>query len=209
VGLAALAQSILSAGKREYMWKILLSLALIFLPISSCSKLPGVVDRSLNAPTKTTSPRGVSIRVEKGVKVVDADLVAIDAGLQQAFDEARCAGYTRALLHTDYSVALLASSKDKNGVPEIRVDCAQYCGTEFDKGGYITIAGQMIAAGDPYGNVIALPAHSGAMPDHLSLSAKYEAEHVILAWNDGDKYLATMTHGIGQGHPLLSPCANK
>ena len=90
---------------------------------------------------------------------------------------------------------------DSDGNPCYRLPVGEYKDTEFDKGGYILVAGQVISVGQD-ANIIALPEHRDRFA-HLELVAGYEAEHVELAWFDGDEYERTKYHGSGVGHPII------
>ena len=146
------------------------------------------------------TPSGVTIRHEKGVEVsVDAQR-AIENGLRYTQRKV-FAKYGRCLSPADYIVAIVKGEPDSDGNPCYRLPVGEYKGTEFDKGGYILVAGQVISVGQD-ANIIALPEHRDRF-DHLYLVAGYEAEHVELAWFDGDEYERTKYHGSGVGHPII------
>jgi hypothetical protein len=63
----------------------------------------------------------------------------------------------------------------------------------------------MIAAGEPYGDVIAVP-HPQGQAQFLENIVDYEYEHIAYAFYDGDKYEQTKIHGSGLGHPIIPPC---
>lgn len=156
---------------------------------------------------KSASPKGVQIWAQDGTTVTAEDMDAIERGFERTFIKSRCRGYNRQLNHSDYIVAILKGTDlDSEGNPAYRVPAGPYAGTIYDKGGYILVAGQMVFVGQPYGNVIALPDSTNF--DHMALAAEYEAEHVILAWNDGDEFERTKIH-IGNSHPIIPNCPDK
>lgn len=155
----------------------------------------------------TVTPKGAKVWIENGATVSAEDLTAIDLGLTRAFSKSACKGWANdlALTHAAYTVAVLnASDRDSQGNPAYRVGCAQYCGSEYDKGGYILVAGQMAATGLPYGNIIMIPDPASDRLEYAANGTEYEAEHVILSWFDGDLFEASKTHGGGYGHPIWS-----
>lgn len=148
---------------------------------------------------------GVEVRLESGATCDLQSQEAIEVGLTKAFAKARCAGYTRALLHSNYIFAVLKSyDLDSTGMPALREPDGDYDGTIYDKGDYILAAGRMYSAGDK-GNIIIVPEHTFGY-GHLQLTAEYEAEHVILAWNDGDEYERTKFHTEATSHPIIPEC---
>lgn len=154
---------------------------------------------------KSASPRGVQVWAQDGTTITAEDLDAIERGFEKTFIKSRCRGYKSQLHHSDYIVAILkAADTDSDGNPAYRLPAGPYAGTIYDKGGYILVAGQMVFVGQPYGNVIAIPDHSFNF-DHMARVAEYEAEHVILAWNDPDEFERTKIH-IGNSHPIIPNC---
>lgn len=169
-------------------------------------RIPSIEKRVWAITRRDATPRGCVLLLEDGVTVPDAAKLAIDVGLARAFEKARCAGYTRTLNHSDYQFALLKSTeRTADGFPAYRLPVGQYIGTEFDKGGFVLVSGQMVFLGEPYGNVIAAAEHVDSFA-HLHRVAEFEAEHVILGWNDGDKFERTLTHSDGRGHPIIADC---
>lgn len=162
---------------------------------------------SVTNRNNVVTPEGAKVWVEDGANVTPEDLAAIDLGLQRAFDKATCQGYngTLAKTHEAYIVVVLkATDRDSQGNPAYRWPCSQYCGTQWDKGGYVLVAGQMAAVGNPYGNIIMIPDPAPDKLDYAASGTEYEAEHVILAHYDGDLFNASKTHGAGYGHPIWS-----
>lgn len=153
---------------------------------------------------KTKMNRGFTLWLEDGVSEPDTD--AITAGLHATFEKARCKGYTQALSLSDYIIAIVHSAPSSDGTPCYKIPAGVYTGSEYDKGGYILVAGQMLTVGEPYGNIIVIPDHKGQFTEHLSLVAEFEAEHVVLAYNDGEEFERTKVHGNGQGHPIIPDC---
>lgn len=158
---------------------------------------------------KTTGISGLEVWLEDGANISVDDLPAIETGLERTFEKARCRGYTLALSLSDYIVAIVKGEPDSDGNPCYRIPAGVYAGTVYDKGGYILVAGQMLTAGEPYGNIIVIPEHNGQRLDHLALVAEFEAEHVVLAYNDGDEFERTKVHGNGTGHPIIPNCSGE
>lgn len=164
-----------------------------------------IEDRVFAIRDKRTQASGLVIWVEHGAEISADEVEAIETGLTQCFAKARLVGYDRPLRLSDYIVAIIADSirSPESETWSYKLPAGPYAGTEWDLGGYILAAGQMIAVGEPYGNIIAIPDHHGTDFNQLAVIAMYEAEHIILAHCDGDKYEATKIHGQGQGHPLF------
>lgn len=166
-----------------------------------------VVDLSNQPDRRRTASLGTNIWLEDDAACSESVMRAFENGLAHAFEKAACRGYTRALNHSDYNIAVLKSHEnDSQGFPAYRLPCQNYCGSVYDKGGYILAAGQMVFVGTPYGNWIAIPEHTVQQLEHAETIAEYEAEHVILAWNDGAEFERTKTHGDGTGHPIIPAC---
>lgn len=151
----------------------------------------------------------VAIRTPRGVNVFAADrpgpamLNAIDKGLTDLFAVARKNGYSRKLAYSDYSVYIGRADRQKNAdgnySPDIAIGAAQYAGTEYDKGGYIYVAG-MVISNEPASFVIA--EHKRDLSRVADL-VRYEGEHLMLYHNDRRRYSQTADHSRGGGHPIL------
>lgn len=153
------------------------------------------------------APRGTNIWIEDGAECPDSVMTAFENGIENAFEKAACRGYTRQLNFSDHNIAVMRSHEnDSQGFPAYRLPCQNYCGSVYDKGGYVLAAGQMVFVGTPYGNWVAIPQHTVTQLEHAETIADYETEHVILAWNDGDEFERTKTHGDGTGHPIIPLC---
>lgn len=167
-----------------------------------------VEDRVLSITTKIRGPLGTNFWIESGAVGSLESLDAYERGMTDCFRRAGCIGYTRLLNHSDYIIAILKSTEnDSQGFPCYRLPAGQYAGTEWDKGGYILVAGQMVFLGTPYGNIIAIPDH--ILPEHMEHAATvagFEAEHPLHGYNNGEEFERTKTHGGGFGHPTIPPC---
>lgn len=162
--------------------------------------------RVLEITRRDVTPAGTTILIEDGASASMSAKYAIDAGLSRCFEKAACAGYRRAVSHRDYQVAILRTlDHDSQGFPAYRLPAGPYLGTEFDKGGYVIVSGEMAAVGEPYGNIIAVAEHIDRF-EHMSAVCEYEAEHVILAWNNGEEFERTKVHGSSTGHPIIADC---
>src|SRR4051812_23827588 len=95
----------------------------------------------------------VSVDTAKGAHVFavnrpsGAVLTAIDSGLAELFAVARKNGYSRRLNYGDYTVFIGKAdrTKDSTGAysPGIAIGSAQYAGSEYDRGGFIYVAGMV------------------------------------------------------------------
>jgi len=167
-----------------------------------------IEERVLGITNRTRGARGTYFRIEDGANGSPKSLEAYERGMADCFRRAGCLGYTRQISHSDYIVAILKSiENDSQGMPAYRLPAGQYAGTEYDKGGYILVAGQLVFLGTPHGNVIAIPDHEleGQM-EHGAAVAGYEVEHVLHGWNNAERFEETKTHGAGNGHPTIPEC---
>lgn len=162
-----------------------------------------VTQRANQLQTVTFTAAGVAVRAETGVAVTPEAKAAIDAGLGDTIDKAKCLKYTKGLNRNGYSVAILIGQPDSAGNPALRIGCGNYCGTEWDKGGYMLIAGEVVTLSGV--QTIIVPEHTSNY-ENLRRVIGYEAEHIILRLNDPDEYDRTKVHGTGQGHPIIPPC---
>lgn len=179
--------------------------ALLIWKFTRKAKIRSIEDRVYAITEKTHTAGGVELWIEKGAVCSMSETFAIEAGLEQCFAKARRVGYDRPLNLSDYKVAIIADSirSPEAQIWSYKLPAGPYTGTEWDLGGYILAAGQMLAAGEPFGNIIAIPDHHGTDLEQLEQIVMYECEHIILAHCDGDKFEATKIHGQGQGHPLF------
>lgn len=146
-----------------------------------------------------STTRGLTIKADSGVTVLPAHRAAMERGLNEAFARARCSGHTDGLNVGEFTVVIKQGLKDSAGNPALKIPCGSYCGTEWDKGGYILIAGQVVS------DEIVIPEH-GEEFDHLATIVGYEAEHLILKRNDMAEYNRTKIHKAGAGHPIIPEC---
>jgi hypothetical protein len=149
----------------------------------------------------TRTPRGASVYAVNRPSA--AVLNAIDQGLTDLFAVARKNGYYKRLNYTDYSIFIGRADRtvDSQGQysPDIAVGAAQYAGSIYDQGGYIYAAGMVIST-DPCAFVIAEHTRDFG---RISNVVRYEGEHLVLYHNDRPRYLATLDHSKGGGHPIL------
>lgn len=154
-----------------------------------------------NFTYSTRTPKGANIySVNKPSSLM---LNAIDKGLTDLFAIARKNGYGKRLNYADYSIFIARSDRTKSAdgqySPDIAIGAAQYAGTEYDKGGYIYVAG-MIVALNPCAFVIA--EHTKNV-DRVADVVRFEGEHLVLYHNDRRRYNETADHSKGGGHPIL------
>jgi hypothetical protein len=149
-------------------------------------------------PVDTAS--GVRIIAEAGINVTRSDEAAIEQGISDTLRKGMCHGYTQNLALPGYTVELVQGQLSSEGIPAIRIPCDSYCGTKWDLGGYLLIAGQMVGP-----QTIRLPYVSNH-ESHLRLAASYEVEHAVLAANDRAEYERTKVHTGESGHPIIGAC---
>jgi hypothetical protein len=165
--------------------------------------IPATLDRALATTPIPATIGGVKMSVEQGVSVSPAQMAAIDRGLGILLSKTRCR-YGRSQTLADYKVAVIVGVPGSDGMPEFKVSCGVYCGGIYDKGGYVTAAGQVASVGSPYGNIIVVAAHVDTREqlEHLERVIGYEGEHGELAYWDGDFYKLTEIHTPEHPHPL-------
>lgn len=170
--------------------------------------------KEIVAPVKT--PAGHNVYFEQGTDRSVFSLPACDAGIEKSFQKAECAGYVVDRSKHNISIFVFNSEPDSNGDPAYKIFIKPgnyYYGSEWDKKAgqgeevdhYILAAAETVAIGDPLGDWIVVPHHSGKEA-HLSTVCEYELEHISLAYHNGPRFEETKNHGNGQGHPLLSDC---
>ena len=132
-----------------------------------------------------------------------ACLVRWTADLTDLFAVARKNGYSRKTSYADYTIFIASADRTTNSAgkysPDIAVGAAQYAGSVYDQGGFIYAAG-MVISNNPCAFVIA--EHTKNF-ERIQEVVRYEGEHLILYHNDRQRYLATMDHSKGGGHPIL------
>ena len=151
----------------------------------------------------------VSVRTPRGANVLAVEkpgaamLEAIDKGLTDLFAVARKNGYSRKLSYSDYTVYIGRPDREKNAdgnySPDIAIGAAQYAGTDYDKGGYIYVAG-MVIWNEP---AVFLIAEHKRDISRVADIVRYEGEHLVLYHNDRRRYSQTADHSKGGGHPIL------
>lgn len=132
-----------------------------------------------------------------------AMLNTIDGGLTDLFNVARKNGYRRNLNYSNYTIFIGKPDrlKDASGAysPDIAIGAAQYRGSIYDQGGYIYVAG-MVVAFNPGAFLIA--EHTKDL-NRVRDIVRYEGEHIVLYNNDRRRFEATKDHSQGGGHPIL------
>lgn len=201
------------------MWEIIAGIILVAFIVfivwynkfyKKSLKIRDTFYRAINTPQSHTTPMGAIVRAEKGVELSQEALVAIDNGIIQnaARVERLKPHYRRKFVPSDFIVAVFEAELATNGLPVFKVPIPKdspYYHTEYNKGTkdnpYVWASGQMIAVGNPYGNVIAVPAPITNDLEYLSTGVDYECEHIQAAWNEPSLFEATKYH-IGDGHPI-------
>lgn len=152
-------------------------------------------------PDFTTTPKGA--RVYSANRADSRMLAAIDQGLTDLFAVAAKHGYYKQTAYSDYTIFIAKPDREKdyqgNYSPDISIGAAQYAGTIYDKGGYIYVAG-MVLAFKPCAFLIGEHAKNFA---RVSEVVRFEGEHLILYHNDRKLYEKTADHSKGGGHPIL------
>jgi len=147
------------------------------------------------------TPKGASVYA---VKQPSATMLAtIDDGLTDLFAVARKNGYRRNLNYSDYTIFIAKADRqtDSQGKysPDIAVGAAQYAGSVYDQGGFIYAAG-MITSLSPGAFVIA--EHTKDL-NRVRDVVRFEGEHIVLYYNDRQRFTETQDHSKGGGHPIL------
>ncbi len=151
--------------------------------------------------TKTT--KGVKVKSVK--KPTKRMLNAIDKGFNELFAIAKSDKYKYKyrLKHSDYTIFIAKADRTKNAAgdysADIAIDPAQYAGSKYDKGGYIYVAG-MVVAFNP--NAFILAEHTKDLK-RVSEIVRYEGEHLLLYHNDRKLFNETADHSKGGGHPIM------
>lgn len=152
-------------------------------------------------PNFTTTPMGA--RIYSVNRANSKMLDAIDKGLRDLFAVASKYRYGRQTDYSDYTIFIAKPDrlKDFQGKysPDIAVGAAQYAGSVYDKGGYIYVAG-MVLAYKPCAFIIG--EHTKNF-ERVAEVVRYEGEHLILYHNDRRFYNRTADHSKGGGHPIL------
>jgi len=184
---------------------ILLTFA-VLLQVSSANAQASVVAQAerISGDHFTVSartPNGATVYAVNQPSV--AVLNAIDAGLTDLFSVARKNGYRRNLSYQNYTIFIAKADRlkdsDGNYSPDIAVGAAQYAGSIYDKGGYIYAAG-MVVSFSPGSFLIAEHTRDLGRVQNV---VRYEGEHIVLYYNDRQRFLATQDHSKGGGHPIL------
>jgi hypothetical protein len=152
-------------------------------------------------PIKTKTPKGAKIfAVNKPKK--DA-LKAIDKGLNELFAIAKKSKYALKLNYSDYTIFIAKPDRDKdfegNYSPDIAVNASQYRETIYDKGGFIYVAGIVVA----FNPCVFMIGEHTTSTKRITELVRYEGEHLVLYHNDQKRFLETQDHSKGGGHPIL------
>ena len=150
---------------------------------------------------QTSTPRGVTVIAVNAPR--PEVMATIDRGFVELFAVARRHGYQSHLNFSDYTVFIARADRNKDSSgqysPDIAVPAGQYAGGYYDQGGFIYAAG-MVLAFNPSAFIIA--EHERDLP-RISNIVRYEGEHIVLYYNDRQRFLATQDHSKGGGHPIL------
>lgn len=148
------------------------------------------------------TPKGA--RVYSYKKVTQVTLKAIDNGLDALFAIARKHNYFSHLNYADYAVYIARADRQKNAdgnySPAIAIAPNQYAGSVYDQGGFIYVAG-MVIADNP--SAFLIVDYNEKNLNQTSDIVRYEGEHIILYFNDRRLFNQTADHSKGGGHPIL------
>jgi hypothetical protein len=151
----------------------------------------------------TTTKKGVKIKAVK--KPGNRMLQAIDKGFDELFAIAKKKphNYKNQLKHSDYTIFIANPDRSQNATgkysADIAIGSAQYQGTKYDQGGYIYVAG-MVVAFNPSAFILANHKKDFA---RVSDIVRYEGEHLVLFHNDKKLFNKTADHSKGGGHPII------
>lgn len=180
-----------------------------FWKLGTETRVATIISNWKHSIPDATTRFGVKVyRQLDATSINDPTLDSIDAGFAETIDRLICAGYSAASMEEcrGMEVVLLESEHTPGNNIGFRVKISAqspYLDLAYrDPDGtyYIYAAGQFvfngrIALADPKGNYA-----------FLRDAAQYEKEHDGLLRHDRDRFAATMIHGEGTGHPILSPC---
>lgn len=186
---------------KNYKILALIIVLLVTVGFKACDKDEDVWNGGYSTKHKTRTPKGAYVvsRQEPNAALFPS----IDRGLDNAFRIAQQYGYTQALHHDFYTVALFKRSpKCINPGFLVAADGSDWDGTEYDKdprdfyvrlcaAGLTPNASAMVVADDP---------------GHMFNIVWFEAEHLILRHNDYAKWYSTI--GV-HSHPILPDTAEK
>lgn len=147
-----------------------------------------------------------------GKQAVSANQLAlIDAGLTDAFNDARLSGYSHAVSTEFYQIFTVIDNcvlSPEQQIPSFYLRADSYDGTEFDQynpngklqgdGVGVILAAEMVMSLSGIGQMYVCKE-----PNILKEAVRNGAEHIIIFNNDPDYYNATWWHGSGIYHPLL------
>jgi hypothetical protein len=193
------------------MRKITLLSTLALIAVAGLSVSVNAQNRSVlaKAQSVTGDQFTVAAKTPKGASVYSVNkpsaamLAAIDNGLADLFAVARKNKYRNRLNYSDYSIYIGNADRIKNGAgeysPDIAIGSAQYAGSIYDQGGFIYVAG-MVLATEPCSFLIA--EHTKNL-GRVSDVVRFEGEHLVLYHNDRRRFNETADHSKGGGHPIL------
>ena len=184
---------------------------LTFVLLAGSAQIAGAQNRTVLAEAERISGDkfNVTTRTPMGASVYairqpnKAMLDAIDQGLTDLFAVARKNHYRKRLNYQDYTIYVGKPDRNKDSTgqysPDIAIGAAQYAGSVYDQGGFIYAAGIVVAL-NPCAFLIA--EHTRNF-ERVATVVRNEGEHLVLYHNDRRRFIATMDHSQGGGHPIL------
>lgn len=146
-------------------------------------------------------------------KVYSRSPLSIDIknGIADAFDErittAKSKGWTKGLNPVDYTIYVFPSVRDLdadgNYSPVFQVFLPKgdpYNGSEYDHGGWIYAAEQVLTEGDQLTDTFIIAANNSR--EYTQRVVSYALDHLFAYKNDRELYERTKNHANGGQHPL-------
>lgn len=198
-------------NKQTLLLKTLLLVGISFSFLQTVEAQINRADRTLIKQAERITKDAFPIFTEtpKGARVYAVNqptlkmLNAIDKGFDDLFAIAKNKNYYKRLNYSDYTIFIARADRTQNSAksysPDIAIGSAQYAGTVYDQGGFIYVAG-MVLAFNPCAFIFAEHTKDFA---RVSDVVRYEGEHLVLYHNDRKFYEKTADHSQGGGHPIL------
>ncbi|HMS38647.1 MAG TPA: hypothetical protein PKE69_00235 [Pyrinomonadaceae bacterium] len=193
---------------KKFKFLLILTVAFLYTQnISAQSRVDRALIKEATRITKDSFP--VFTQTPKGARIYavnepnSAMLDAIDEGLTELFKVAKKNKYKSRLNYSDYTIFIAKADRtkdiNKKYSPDIAIPAGQYAGSIYDQGGFIYVAG-MVLAYNPCAFVFA--EHTKDL-SRVSDVVRFEGEHLVLYHNDRKRYNETADHSQGGGHPIL------
>lgn len=204
---------------------VVLLITLLSVLVAGCpSGDNGTAPATLYFTRKYSGKTSTGTSVFKSTSAVtDSELSAVQEGISRAFDVATFNGYSKGLDASYYEVELQApnpkcTTKGFTVAYTVRgtdpYDNSQYDKNPAQGAVELCVAGWLKGATSFIGQCLPTTGGGCALqkavmqvvndPAILSVAVYNEAEHQVLASNDSNKFLQTLYHTGGNGHPILT-----